>query len=82
MAKTKSGGKTKQQPPRAGKRLGLKLSGGQFVQEGSIIIRQRGAKFHPGSGVGMGRDFTLFSLRKGTVQFKKQLGKKIVCVHG
>lgn len=80
MAKTKTGGKTKQQPARPGKRLGLKISGGQKVQTGNIIIRQRGTTFHPGKGVGMGSDFTLFALREGIVEFKKRLGKKIVSV--
>ena len=82
MAKTKAGGKTRQQPPRPGKRLGVKLFGGQKVQVGNIILRQRGTRFHPGEGVGIGRDFTLFALRDGAVQFKKRLGKKIVCVAG
>jgi len=80
MAKTKTGGKTKQQPARPGKRLGLKISGGQKVQTGNIIIRQRGTTFHPGKGVGMGSDFTLFALREGKVEFKQRLGKKIVSV--
>ena len=80
MAHTKAGGKTRQQPARAGKRLGLKLSGGQKAKVGSIILRQRGSQFHPGQGVSMGRDFTLFALRNGVVQFKKKLGKKIVSV--
>lgn len=80
MAKTKAGGKTRQQSPRPGKRLGLKVAGGQQVKTGSIIIRQRGTRLHPGEGVGMGRDFTLFALCDGVVQFKKRLGKKIVGV--
>jgi len=80
MAKTKTGGKTKQQPARPGKRLGLKISGGQKVQTGNIIIRQRGTTFHPGKGVGMGSDFTLFALREGKVEFKQRLGKKVVSV--
>ncbi len=80
MAKTKASGKTRQKTPRVGKRLGLKVSGGQPVKTGMIIVRQRGTKFHPGEGVGMGRDFTLFALRKGIVQFKNRLGKKIAFV--
>lgn len=80
MAKTKASGKTKQQSPRPGKRLGLKIYGGQRAKIGSIILRQRGTKFHPGVGVGMGRDFTLFALRDGIVQFKKHFGKKVVNV--
>ena len=80
MAKTKASGKTRQQSPRPGKRLGLKIYGDQKVKLGNIILRQRGTKFHPGTGVGMGRDFTLFALRDGIVQFKRHLGKKIVTI--
>ncbi|MCX6724841.1 MAG: 50S ribosomal protein L27, partial [Candidatus Shapirobacteria bacterium] len=54
MAHTKAGGKTRQQTPRVGKRLGLKIFGGEKVKVGHIIVRQRGTKFHPGQGVGLG----------------------------
>jgi len=80
MAKTKSTGKTTQHTTRPGKRLGIKISGGSLVKEGQIIARQRGTKFHPGKGAGLGRDHTIFALKKGTVQFKKRFGKKIICV--
>jgi len=80
MAHTKAGGKTRQQTPRVGKRLGLKIFGGGKVEIGNIIVRQRGTKFHPGSGVGMGRDHTLFALVNGIVQFKKRLGKNLVSI--
>lgn len=53
------------------KMLGVKAYGGEFVSAGSIIIRQRGTKYHPGRNVGLGRDFTLFALCDGTVKFKK-----------
>jgi large subunit ribosomal protein L27 len=53
------------------KRLGVKIFGGQKVIAGNIIIRQRGSKYHPGAGVGVGRDWTLFALREGTVEFDK-----------
>jgi large subunit ribosomal protein L27 len=53
------------------KRLGVKLYGGQKVLAGGIIVRQRGSKYHPGKGVGVGRDWTLFALRDGTVDFDK-----------
>jgi large subunit ribosomal protein L27 len=53
------------------KRLGIKKFGGQAVIAGNILIRQRGTKHHPGAGVGIGRDFTLFALKDGTVQFDK-----------
>ena len=52
-------------------RLGVKIYGGQKVLAGSIIVRQRGSKHHAGAGVGTGRDWTLFALRDGTVQFDK-----------
>ena len=54
--------------------LGVKLYGGQTARAGSIIVRQRGTKWHPGFNVGLGRDYTLFALKDGTVQFK---GKKV-----
>jgi len=52
------------------KYLGVKIYGGQAIEAGNIIIRQRGTQFHPGTGVGLGRDHTLFALVDGTVQFK------------
>ncbi|MBI5692696.1 MAG: 50S ribosomal protein L27 [Verrucomicrobia bacterium] len=53
------------------KRLGVKRFGGQSVLAGNILVRQRGTKLHPGKNVGMGRDFTLFALSDGTVQYDK-----------
>ncbi len=53
------------------KRLGVKIFGGQSLIAGNIIVRQRGTKHHPGSGVGIGKDHTLFALVDGKVQFKK-----------
>ena len=53
------------------KRLGIKKFGGQVVIAGNIIVRQRGTKHHPGTGVGIGRDFTLFALKDGKVHFDK-----------
>ncbi len=52
------------------KRLGVKLFGGQTATAGNIIIRQRGTKFHPGRNVGIGKDFTLYALKDGTIQFQ------------
>ncbi len=78
MSKSKAGGKTKQKPPRAGKRLGLKMTQGQTVNPGNILVRQRGTKFHPGQGVDMGRDFTIFATVTGTVNFRQKHGKKII----
>lgn len=80
MSHVKTGGKTKQHSQRPGKRLGVKLSGGQPVKAGQIIVRQRGTKFHPGDGVGMGKDFTLFALKNGKVDFKVKHGKQYITV--
>lgn len=80
MAKTKAGGKTKQKTRRPGKRLGVKIFGGQKIKTGQIIVRQRGTEFRPGSGVGVGRDFTLFALKEGTVVFRKKEGRQEVMV--
>lgn len=52
------------------KRLGVKLFGGQVATAGNIIIRQRGTKFHPGRNVGIGKDFTLYALTDGVIEFK------------
>ena len=54
------------------KRLGVKMFGGEKIIAGNIIIRQRGSRYHPGKGVGVGRDWTLFALRDGTVSFDKE----------
>lgn len=80
MSKTKSGGKVVQQSTRPGKRLGLKVSGGQAVSTGNILVRQRGTKFHPGTGVGIGRDHTLFALKDGVVEFSTKHTKRIVTI--
>lgn len=70
MSKTKAGGSTKNGRDSQSKRLGVKKSGGQAVQAGDIIIRQRGTKFIAGSHVGIGKDHTLFALKEGRVEFK------------
>lgn len=80
MAKTKQAGKTAQHTTRPGKRLGVKIFGGQSVKGGAIIVRQRGSVFHPALGVGMGRDHTLYALKEGRVVFKTKLGKQTVSV--
>ena len=59
--------------------LGVKAYDGQFLKTGSIIVRQRGTKFHPGKNVGQGRDFTLFALKDGKVKFVKD-GKVVTIV--
>ncbi len=63
-----------------GKRLGVKRFDGQIVNPGSIIIRQRGTKVHPGQNVGMGKDHTLFALRMGIVKFENRKNRKYVNV--
>jgi large subunit ribosomal protein L27 len=80
MSKKKAGGKTSQLSPRPGKRLGIKIFGGQKVEAGNILVRQRGTKFHPGEGVGMGRDHTLFAKQNGILKFSQRLGKKVISV--
>ena len=80
MAHTKSGGKTVQKRNRPGRRLGVKVFGGQKVKSGAVIVRQRGSNFHPGEGAAMGRDFTLFALKEGIVVYKKKQGEKIISV--
>jgi large subunit ribosomal protein L27 len=80
MSKTKTGGKTTQHKPRSGKRLGTKIYGGEKIKTGQIIVRQRGTKIHPGNGVGLGRDHTLFALKDGQVKFINRHGRKVVTV--
>ena len=80
MAHTKAGGSTRQKGNRRGKRLGVKLFGGQKVKTGNIIIRQKGTKFHPGVGVKLGNDFTLYALRDGIIEFSKRLGKQLIWI--
>jgi len=69
MAHKKAGGSTRNGRDSNPKYLGVKIYGGQAVEAGNIIIRQRGTEFHAGMGVGMGRDHTLFALRDGVVDF-------------
>ena len=82
MAQKKGGGSTRNGRDSESKRLGVKVYGGQAINAGSIIIRQRGTKVHPGENVGMGKDHTLFALINGKVQFatKGALNRSIVTV--
>jgi large subunit ribosomal protein L27 len=83
MAHTKSQGAVKGNRDSIAKRLGVKIYGGAKVGPGYIIVRQKGTKFHPGTGVSMGKDYTLFALEEGTVQFKTLRGKTVVeVIHG
>ena len=76
MAHKKAGGSTRNGRDSNPKFLGVKTYGGQKVTAGSIIVRQRGTKFHPGSNVGMGKDHTLFSLVDGKVVFTRKKDNK------
>jgi large subunit ribosomal protein L27 len=70
MAHKKGGGSSKNGRDSNSKRLGVKRYDGQLVRPGTIILRQRGTRFHPGKNVGVGRDFTIFALIEGHVKFE------------
>ncbi len=76
MAHKKGEGSVKNGRDSQSKRLGVKIYGGQSVIAGNIIVRQRGTVYHPGKNVGLGKDFTIFALTDGVVQFKKGRGDK------
>ena len=72
MAHKKAGGSSGNGRDSAGRRLGVKRFGGQKVSAGSILVRQRGTKIHPGNNVGLGRDYTLFAKIDGLVKFERK----------
>lgn len=76
MAKKKAAGSSKNGRDSNSKRRGIKLYGGQVVKPGMIIVRQKGTKWHPGEGVRMGRDFTIFAIKDGVVDFTEKRQKK------
>ncbi len=76
MATKKAGGSSRNGRDSAGRRLGVKKFGGQFVEAGNIIVRQRGTKWHPGDNVGIGKDHTIFAKVAGFVKFVSSLHKK------
>ena len=80
MAHKKGGGSSRSGRDSAGQRRGVKSYGGQLVPAGSIIVRQRGTKVHPGLNVGKGSDDTLFAKVSGRVNFAKSRGKSVVSV--
>ena len=81
MAHKKAGGSSRNGRDSAGRRLGVKLFGGQAVLAGNILARQRGTKWHAGQNVGVGKDHTLFALTNGRVEFKtKTKGRTYVSV--
>lgn len=81
MAKTKAGGSTRNGRDSIGRRLGVKLSDGQFATAGAIIFRQRGTKIFPGTNVGRGNDDTLYSLIDGYVKFETKRNRKVASVY-
>ena len=78
MAQKKGGGSTRNGRDSNAQRLGVKVYGGTKINAGTIIVRQRGTKFHPGRNVGIGGDDTLFALTDGAVQFGERGGRKVV----
>jgi large subunit ribosomal protein L27 len=82
MAHKKGQGSTQNNRDSAGRRLGVKKFGGEFVRAGNIIIRQRGTKIHPGNNVGLGKDHTIYALIDGYVKFEiKDKNRKKVSVY-
>ena len=82
MAHKKGEGSVKNGRDSQAKRLGVKIFGGQAAIAGNIIIRQRGTQYHPGKNVGLGRDFTIFAMTDGLVEFRKtKADKNIVSIN-
>ena len=81
MSKTKGGGSTRNGRDSNAQRLGVKVFDGTAITAGTIIIRQRGTKTHPGKNVGIGKDDTLFALCDGSVKFGERRGRKVVDVN-
>ena len=80
MSKTKGGGSTRNGRDSNAQRLGVKVFAGTVVTAGTIVVRQRGTKFHPGKNVGKGGDDTLFALVDGSVKFAERRGRRVVDV--
>jgi len=80
MAHKKGGGVTAKNRDSAGKRLGVKIYGGQKAKSGNIIVRQRGTNFFPGIGTKIGRDHTIFATCEGVVKFRKKLARLFIDV--
>ncbi len=77
MAHKKAGGSSRNGRDSAGRRLGIKKSGGQAVIPGNIIVRQRGTKYHPGDNVGIGKDHTIFATVAGRVSFRRRVDDRV-----
>lgn len=82
MAHKKAGGSAGTNRDSVSKRLGVKRFGGELVESGNIIIRQKGSHFYPGVGTKKGNDFTIYAIATGKVQFAKKRGKNLVHVNG
>jgi large subunit ribosomal protein L27 len=80
MSKTKGGGSTRNGRDSNAQRLGVKVFDGTAIHAGTILVRQRGTRFHPGKNVGIGKDDTLFALSEGSVKFGERRGRKVVDV--
>jgi large subunit ribosomal protein L27 len=80
MSKTKGGGSTRNGRDSNAQRLGVKVFDGTKINAGTILVRQRGTRFHPGENVGIGRDDTLFALASGSVKFGERKGRRVVDV--
>ena len=80
MAHKKAGGSSRNGRDTIGKRLGVKKFGGEKVRAGNILVRQRGTKWHPGTGVGLGKDYTIFATVDGHVEFKKTRERTLISV--
>ncbi len=80
MAHKKGQGSSRNGRDSNGQRRGMKVFGGQLVRAGNILMRQCGTKIHPGRGVGLGRDYTLFALIDGTVRYGKSRGRTVAYV--
>jgi large subunit ribosomal protein L27 len=81
MAHKKGLGSSKNGRDSQSQRLGVKIFGGQQVKAGMIIVRQRGTRFRPGPGAGLGRDDTIFALREGVVEFRRSGEKRFISVN-
>ena len=80
MSKTKGGGSTRNGRDSNAQRLGVKEFGGTVVTAGSILVRQRGTRFHPGTNVGLAKDDSLFALKDGVVEFGERHGRRVISV--
>ena len=80
MSKTKGGGSTRNGRDSNAQHLGVKVFGGEEIRTGGIIVRQRGTRFHPGNNVCKAKDYSLFALADGVVQFGNHRGRKAVSV--